>query len=160
MCRGLHVARVGMKYALRRAKRSDEAAIRALVRAARINPTGLDWKRFVVAVSETGEVIGCGQIKPHRDGTLELASLVVAPPWRRQGIARAILELLVESTPEALHLMCQSRLGPLYEKFGFRPIGPDEMPRFFRRVSRLAGVAAFLLEEGDTLLVMRRSARV
>jgi N-acetylglutamate synthase-like GNAT family acetyltransferase len=148
-----------MTYKLRRAIRSDETVIRALVRAAHINPIGLDWQRFVVAVSSAGEVIGCGQIKPHRDGSLELASLVVAPGWRRQGIARDILEFLVESTPEELHLMCQSRLGPLYEKFGFRAIGPNEMPRFFRRVSRLAGLADFLLEEGDTLLVMKRSAR-
>ena len=105
---------------LRPATAADAAVIRSLVYAARINPTGLDWKRFVVAPGPNGEVIGCAQIKPHRDGSRELASLVVAPAWRGNGVARAIIEHLVANHPGPLYLTCRASLGPFYERFGFR----------------------------------------
>ena len=43
-----------------------------------------------------GEVIGCAQIKPHRDGSRELASLVVHPDYRGQGIARRMIQYLTK----------------------------------------------------------------
>ena len=49
------------------------AAIQSLVRSSGINPTGLAWQRFLVALDAAGELIGCVQIKPHRDGSRELA---------------------------------------------------------------------------------------
>ena len=143
-------------FTLRPGTASDVPFIRALVRAARINPTGLDWRRFVVAVTSEGEVIGCGQVKLHRDGSRELASLVVAPAWRGRGVARAIIEHLLATHPGELYLMCRSRLGPLYERFGFRAIDEAEMPKYFRRVSRLARLVEVLRKEGETLWVMRR----
>ena len=121
-----------------------------------INPTGLDWRRFVVAVSPQGEVIGCGQVKPHRDGSLELASIAVTPERRGQGVARAIIEHLLAENQGELYLMCRSGLGGLYEKFGFRVIQPDEMPRYFRKISRLVGLVEVLRRDGESLLVMKR----
>ncbi|NJN43373.1 MAG: GNAT family N-acetyltransferase [Anaerolineae bacterium] len=85
-----------------------------------------------------GEVVGCGQIKPHADGSTELASIVVTPPWQGQGIARSIIEHLLETHHGDLYLMCQSSLGPLYEKFGFQAISEGEMPAYFRRIKHLA----------------------
>lgn len=131
--------------------------IRDLIRASGINPTDLDWQRFLVALAPDGEFIGCGQIKPHADGTLEMASIAVAPAWRGRGVARAIIEALLASQSGDLYLMCQSSLGPLYEKFGFLAIAESEMPTYFRRVSKLAGVVANLRLVNETLLVMRRS---
>jgi amino-acid N-acetyltransferase len=141
-------------FALRPAISADEAAIRRMVHAEHINPAGLDWRRFVVAVDEGGEVIGCGQVKPHRDGSRELASLVVVPAWRGRGVGRAIIEHLIVSHPGRLYLTCRSTLGPLYEKFGFRAIPPSEMTPYFRKLKRLAGV--FELLARDSLLVMVR----
>lgn len=143
-------------FILRPALPQDQASIRNLVRIGRINPTGLDWERFVVAVSSEGEVIGCGQIKPHRDGSYELASLVTHPRWRGKGVARALIEHLSASHPGELYLMCRSELGPFYEKFGFRIVQPEEMPRYFRRISRMVKLLEILRREGSSLLVMKR----
>lgn len=128
-----------------------------MVIAGGINPTGLDWQRFVVAVTPDEEVIACGQVKPHRDGSRELASIVVAPEWRGRGVARATIELLLDENPGELHLMCRSGLQGLYEKFGFRAKQAEEMPRYFRKVSRLAGILEALRKEGEGLVVMKRS---
>lgn len=142
---------------LRSAVSDDAPRIRKLVRAARINPTGLDWHRFVVAENTQGEIIGCGQIKPHRDGTHELASLVVDPVCRGQGIARALVEHLIETHQGSLYLMCRASLGEFYKKFGFDPILEPEMPPYFRRINRLASLVEFLQKEGETLLVMHKA---
>ena len=63
----------------RPAQASDEAAIKALIRAVNINPIGLKWQRFMVAVDENGRLIGCGQIKPHRDGPASFGRGNAAP---------------------------------------------------------------------------------
>jgi N-acetylglutamate synthase-like GNAT family acetyltransferase len=141
---------------LRAATVNDAPSISSLVRLSGINPLGLDWRRFIVAVSTTGEVIGCGQIKPHRDGSDELASLAVSPAWQGQGIARKIIDNLCKSHQGDLYLMCRSSLGSLYERCGFQPIDREEMPIYFRRISRLARVTEYLYKDGETLLVMKR----
>jgi N-acetylglutamate synthase-like GNAT family acetyltransferase len=141
-------------YRLQAATPAQQGAIKALVRAARINPLGLDWRRFVVALDENGLVIGCGQVKPHRDGSWELASIVVAPVWRGQGVARAIIEHLLAGSPRPLWLTCVSPLVPFYTRFGFHEvISPAEMPPYFRRVSRLFRLLAYL-SPANSLSVM------
>jgi len=144
------------KFILRPAEGRDPSTIRNIIIKSRINPTGLDWKRFIVAVTDEDEIIGCGQIKPHRDGSLELASIAVTSEWHGKGVARAIIERLLEAHKGALYLMCQSSLGPLYEKFGFVVIQEEQMPKYFRRVSKLAGMAELMRKQGETLLVMQR----
>ena len=143
-------------FTLRPAKPADFPAIRNLVRTARINPTGLSWTRFVIAEINFGEVIGCGQIKPHRDGSFELASLVVAENYRGQGIARALVAHLTTHHNGTLYLMCRSSLGEFYLKLGFAPISEPQMPPYFRRINRLASLIEFLQKEGENLLVMRK----
>ena len=125
-------------YVLRPAWEEDFRAIRALIRAVGINPTGLDWRRFVVAVTPNEKVIGCGQVKPHSDGSRELASIAVRPAFRRQGIAQAIIERLLAENPPPLYLICRNGLGPFYERFGFRALRENEMPRYFQRLMRAA----------------------
>jgi N-acetylglutamate synthase-like GNAT family acetyltransferase len=106
---------------------------------------GLDWQRFVVALAENGVVIGCGQLKPHRDGSWELASIMVAPAWRGQGVARAIIEHLLSNSPRLLWLTCVSPLVPFYARFGFREVtAPADMPPYFRWISRLFRLVAYL----------------
>jgi len=132
-------------YRLQAATSAQKDAIKALVWAARINPLGLDWPHFVVALDENGVVIGCGQIKPHRDGSWELASIVVAPAWRRQGVARAIIEHLLSNSPRPLWLTCVSPLVPFYARFGFYQVtNPTYMPPYFRWVSRLFRLLTYL----------------
>lgn len=140
---------------IRPARETEAAQIRNLIFLVGINPTGLDWKRFVVAVDERDEMIGCGQIKPHGQDVLELASIAVYPEHQGKGVARAIIEHLLRGSPRPLYLMCQSSLGALYEKFGFRGIAYEEMPRYFQRISRLAGIVKTLSHRNERLLIMK-----
>jgi N-acetylglutamate synthase-like GNAT family acetyltransferase len=138
---------------LREAVEADFPNIRALIRQTGINPTGLDWRRFIVAESSAGQFIGCGQLKPHSDGSLELASLAVIPAWRGKGVARVIIQALMDKAPHPLYLTCRGELGPFYEKFGFRILRREEMPPYFRRLSRFAGIVGKLIHQ--TMLVMK-----
>jgi N-acetylglutamate synthase-like GNAT family acetyltransferase len=115
----------------------------------------LDWKRFIVAVNDQDEMIGCGQLKPHGTDVLELASLAVYPEHQGQGVGRALIESLLKGSPRPLYLMCESSVGRLYEKFGFREIPYEEMPRYFQRISKLAGLVTTLARREERLLVMK-----
>ena len=140
---------------IRPARETKAAQIQDLIHLVGINPLGLDWKRFVVAVDERDEMIGCGQLKPHGKEILELASIAVYPEHQGNGIARLIIEHLLKDSPRPLYLMCQSSLGPFYEKFGFRGISYEEMPRYFQRMSKLAGLVTTLARREEHLLIMR-----
>ena len=142
-------------YVLRPALESESRQIKDLIHLVGINPMGLDWKRFIVAVNAREEVIGTGQIKPHGKEILELASIAVRPEYQGQGIARAIIEYLLEGSPRPLYLTCISTTGPLYQKFGFVSLSYDEMPRYFQRLSKLANVMMAFAREGEHLLVMK-----
>jgi len=142
------------KYFLRPATGADFPAIKALIRQVHINPLGLDWHRFTVAVSG-GEMIGCGQLKPVPGELTELASLAVLPAHRRQGVAHTLIEHLLNDAPRPVYLTCRSGLGGFYEKFGFHTLATDEMPRYYHRLQRLAVLFMELTRRNETLLVMK-----
>jgi N-acetylglutamate synthase-like GNAT family acetyltransferase len=143
-----------MDFELRRATAKDSGAIRRLIREVHINPTNLDWRRFTVAVGGEGTLLGCGQLKPHREGSVELASIAVVP-WRRgMGIARAIIEQLIAGAPRPLYLTCRSSLESFYHQWGFVSVQPAEMPAYFRRLWRLMSLARGLRMTQDSLSVM------
>src|SRR5215207_10239904 len=140
---------------LRPARETESAAIKDLIYSVGINPMGLDWKRFVVAVDAQDQVVATGQIKPHGRDILELASIAVKPEYRGQGLARAIIEHLLKDSPRPLYLTCVSPLEPFYNKFGFISIPYREMPRYFQRISKLACLVFTLASRGESLLVMK-----
>jgi N-acetylglutamate synthase-like GNAT family acetyltransferase len=145
------------EYSLRLATAADAPQIRRIISLVQINPTSLNWQRFVLAVDREGKIIACGQVKPHADGSLELASIAVLPDWRGKGIARTIIERLLDKYPSRLYLTCRSKLGPLYQRFGFQTIGIPDMPPYFRRLRRLVALFNKLFHQSDHLLVMRRN---
>ena len=143
-------------FVVRPATRQEFPKIRSLIHAVSINPTGLDWKHFLVAVSPDNTLLGCGQIKPHCDGSRELASIAVQELARGQGVARAVIEeLLVRETTRPLYLMCRARLEPLYVKFGFRATSQADMPPYFQRISRAERILNTKAAAGDRLMIMR-----
>ena len=144
-----------INFTLRAARASEAGQIKDLIHLVGINPMGLDWKRFVVAVNDQDKMIGIGQLKPHGEDILELASIAVYPEYQGQGVARAIIEHLLKDSPRPLYLMCESSNGPLYEKFGFRKLVYEEMPRYFQRMSKLAGLVATLAQREEKLLIMK-----
>ena len=143
-------------FILRKAAANDAARIRRLVIEGRINFFGLDWRRFIVAVDAAGSVVGCVQLKPHRDSSIELASLVVDPEFRDLGIARELIEAVTAIHAGGLYLTCRAELGPFYEKFGFKVLSAKELHGYFRAVVRSVTVFQRLTGREAGLLVMWR----
>ena len=147
-----------MSIFIRSASAADQPAISAIVRAARINPCDLDWRRFLVA-EEDGRVVGVGQVKPHDDGSRELASLAVVPERQAQGIGGALVHALLAREPGPIDLMCMEPLEPYYQRFGFRRLARTEMPPSLRMVGWIAPAFAFissLFGKQSQPIVMRR----
>jgi N-acetylglutamate synthase-like GNAT family acetyltransferase len=144
-------------YTLRPARETDDDTIKSLIHLVGINPMGLDWRRFIVAVDAQDQIIATGQIKPHgaKGDIHELASIAVVPEYRGQGLARAIMEHLLRESPRPLYLTCVSSLEPFYQKFGFYSIEYDDMPRYFQRLTKLAGLVYLLASRDEKLLVMK-----
>lgn len=143
-------------YRIRPAVREDALHIRALIHAVRINPLGIYWGRFLVAIDDGERLVGCGQVKVHRDGSRELASIAVIPGCRGQGVASALIERLISAHAPPLYLTCRDHLGGFYERFGFTVIQPADMPGYFRRVYRLVNLLRLISAAQASLLVMRR----
>lgn len=145
---------------IRPATRDDQPAITAIVRAAGINPFSLHWPRFLVAEdSGTRQIIGVAQIKPHRDGSRELASLAVVADRQGEGIGGALIQALLAAEQGPLHLMCRDALEGYYARFGFHKLNPAKMPPYFRRMTRVAGIffaVAACFGETRRIVVMRR----
>ena len=142
-------------FEIRPALEVESAQIKDLINLVGINPTGLDWKRFIVAVNGNGQVVSCGQLKPHGEDVLELASIGTLPEYRGKGLARLVIESLLQKSPRPLYLMCISHNGPMYEKFGFHIIEEKEMPKYFRRISKMFNVADLFRKTEEKLLVMK-----
>jgi N-acetylglutamate synthase-like GNAT family acetyltransferase len=125
-------------YFIRKATREDATFIRRLIWRVRINPLGLDWRRFVVAVHEHGVRVGCAQVKSHKDGSMELASVAVVPLYRHQGVAETMIREILEEQNPPIYLTCRGLLVSFYERFGFIELFEVEtMPAYFRKVKRV-----------------------
>lgn len=140
-------------FHLRPAIESDALKIRGLIRRVGINPMDLNWRHFIVADTSDGVFIGCAQLKHHKDGSIELASLAVEDEFRGQGVARALIEQLLTQSPRPLYLMCRQELGVFYELFGFKVIGPESMPPYFRRMLKVLKIFVFLTRHEGPLIM-------
>ena len=139
----------------RRATAADDRVIKDMIHREHLNPMQLDWRHFWLAVDSDGRVVGCAQVKTFKDGSRELASLVVDEKLRGQGLARRLIERLQAENSPTLYLTCRSSLQPLYQRFGFAAVSVDKMPPYYRFISRLAGWMMRLARRNETLAVMR-----
>ena len=148
-----------MPIIIRSATAEDQFAITAIVRAARINPNDLDWRRFLLA--QWGQdIIGVGQVKPHADGSRELASIAVVPEWQGNGVGGALIRALLSRETGPLHLMCNADREHYYQRFGFHRLDRRSMPPYFRRFARIAPVIGLLSLNQLRLVVMGRECNV
>jgi amino-acid N-acetyltransferase len=120
-------------FTLRPATEGDKPAILDLMRRADFNRINLKPACFLVA-EEAGRVIAIGQIKRHRDGTPELASLVVAADRRSQGIGSALVRALVARHQGDLYLFCLTQLEGYYERLSFRRVERRNLPSSLARI--------------------------
>jgi N-acetylglutamate synthase-like GNAT family acetyltransferase len=126
---------------IRKATAEDQVAIRSMVRAAHLNPINVRWPNFLVA-EEDGQVIGVGQLRPHGDGSRELASLVILPAYRRRGIGGQLVRALLTDQRGPIYLFCKHTLEGYYARFGFHAIGRRELPAPLARVHGLGNAFA------------------
>ena len=132
-------------------------AIEALVKKVDINPYNLDWRHFITAWSRDKQFIGCGQIKIHRDGTPELASIAVESAYRGQGVARAIIErLLKDYSGRRLYVFCPQSLQEMYKKFGFALCPKKEVPAYLRTAGFSFRLLHLFFPKTDKMIVMVR----
>jgi N-acetylglutamate synthase-like GNAT family acetyltransferase len=127
------------RISVERACADDAEAITALVRQARINPTSLDWRNFVVARHPDHGLVACGQIRnaPLTRGR-EVKSLVVLPEYRDGRLSRAILRELIEGECGVVWGTCVASLAPYYTRFGCEIVPKHETPLYYRLMSRVA----------------------
>ena len=92
-------------------------------------PAELEWdgldqsSKHILALSVTGEAIGCGRITP--DG--HIGRIAVLPGWRGKRIGSAILEALLDYAHsqdyQLVELSAQMQALPLYRRFDFTEVG-------------------------------------
>ncbi len=142
-------------YTICPAQEAEDLPIRRLVRECGINPFGIHWPRFLIALDESGALVGCGQVRLRRDRSRELASLAVAREWRRRGVASAIIYELKELYGAPIWLTCMEGLVPFYEKSSFVEVtNHDSMPPYFRRAQRYFNLYLRITGRAGRLAVM------
>ena len=148
-----------MSITIRPAVETDQAEIKSMVRAPRINPRHLHWSRFLVA-EEEGCIVGIRQVKIHKDGTREVASGVVRPEYRRRDISAKLMRTILDREPDPLYLMCDQKWAHYYEQFGFLHVEPSDLPPNFRKEYRtgriITSVLSLLARRDIRLIPMKR----
>lgn len=118
---------------IERACEADAEEIARIVREARINPTSLNWRNFVVARHPEAGLVGCGQVRTVPLSTRrELKSLVVTPRLRDGRVARAMLLALIEGERGAIWGTCVESLAPYYRRLGCEIVPAREVPLYYR----------------------------
>ncbi len=146
-----------MTTSFRPATPADQLDITALVRSERLNPIGVHWSSFTVAVGEDGYVVGAVQLRRHADGSRELGSFVVASRARGCGIGTRLIDGLLRCNASPVHMITASRYASHYGRWGFRPIKPQQAPRAVRlnyRLGRLARVISLFRRQRFNDLVI------
>jgi N-acetylglutamate synthase-like GNAT family acetyltransferase len=148
-----------MTITIRPATAADQPAITALVRGAHLNPFRIGWRNFLVA-EDAGRVVGVGQVRPHGDGSRELASLAVKPDHQGAGIGAQLTWALLAREAPPTYLFCQEQMAAFYTRFGFHTVGRAELPPALALMHRLgnllAAVSARLTNHPTRIIAMRR----
>lgn len=116
---------------IRKARLEEDKAIRALVLRERMRPIDLKPENFLLAV-KGDEIIGTVQMRRHPDGSRELGSLVVAPAWRRQGIAIRLVNELLKGQGQNVYAITARAHGAHYARWGFERVAARSVPRSIR----------------------------
>lgn len=129
---------------IRPAVEADQPVIVTLIRQARLNPRQLHWSRFLVA-EDQGRIVGMNQVKIHKQGTREVASVLVIPEYRRQGIGARLMQAVLACQSGPLYLMCNQKQAAYYEQFGFRRVDAGDLPPDFGWEYRLGRIVTSIL---------------
>jgi amino-acid N-acetyltransferase len=144
---------------VRQAVALDQLAITQLVHGERLNPNGIGWANFIVAVMGS-KVVGAVQMRQHADGSRELGSLVVGRAHRGRGVAGRLINALLACHTGTVHVITRHTNAGHYRRWGFAVIQTCDAPRALRR-NRLFGQMASLLallrgRRPQRLVILRR----
>ena len=133
----------------------DQQAIAAAVLRESMNPLFLQAERFIVACEAGSEkLLGFGQLRP-LSGAWELASLVVQPEARGQGIGSEVVRRLLAQVEGAdVWLLTLENTRRFYEPLGFSEAPPAAAP-LTMRLEQAAGSVVAGAVAGQRCIVMR-----
>ncbi len=96
-------------------------------------PEELEWDEFdevcrhALALSLSGEAIGCGRILPNG----HIGRIAVMQPWRNQKVGTALMEALLDEARsrkyQQVDVDAQVQAVPFYLNFGFAVVGEQFM---------------------------------
>ena len=106
----------------------------------------IDWQNYIIAVSESDEIIGCVKIE-QINGIWEVAKIAIEKSRRGKGILEAGRKFVFDNYPYPLWGMCVSSMIPLYRRMGAVEVtDADEIPphlnrrkSLFNAILRIAG---------------------
>ena len=119
-------------FNIRPATELDQLAITALVHSEHLNPTDLDWRRFVLATDHR-DILGAVQLRNHVDDSRELGSLVVRKDARGRGIASRLIDALLAPIASPVFMITGAAFARHYRRWGFHRIEPARAPKGIRR---------------------------
>jgi N-acetylglutamate synthase-like GNAT family acetyltransferase len=89
--------------------------------------------QFIVAVGQD-TIIGCIRTVQVESDCKEMASLVVDPNYRNQGIGSKLIQKVLEKDDERpLYLICDKKRTFLYQNHGFTLIPVKNIPKTLKR---------------------------
>lgn len=140
---------------LRPARRDERWLIFRRVLRERLDPTKLEWQRFVMAEAGDGAILGFAQMKNWGEGVREFGSLVVEPAARGQGIGGKLIAHFVAEFPHPIYLFCGGHNVAYYLRFGFRRLKKEgDVPGPLQKKWRTAQFFSRLLKANVALMVI------
>jgi GNAT superfamily N-acetyltransferase len=110
---------------LRPATTADETWINERYASVHFQPSNLERDLMIVAEIE-GVPAGIGRLVPAGDDACELGGMLVFEDYRGRGIARALIDALLQQTDgRAVYCIPFAELEPIYAGAGFVKITPD-----------------------------------
>lgn len=138
---------------IRPASEADAQIIKQSIKGAGLDPTSLDWRRFKLAQSDDGAVLGMCQVRRYWD-TRELGSLWVREDLRGRGLGGMLIRACLAEESPPVYLECVEARQRYYETQGFRRIPVLQAARGLRLKSGIGGLVARVVFR-QRIIVMR-----
>jgi len=113
---------------IRKARQTDMAKINSIALKYDLDSNDMEFQQFIVA-EEAGKIVGFGRLLPH-EGCIELGTIGVVEEYRGKGIAKKIIERLLDLVRAGLKpapsVYLTTLIPSFFEQFGFKRL--DEAP--------------------------------
>jgi len=130
-------------------------------------PFLMDPKNFVVAFrDEDAELIGCAQIRRipniqagdggyvYTEFVKELSSIFVEDEYKKEGVETALINALIPTVTYPLFVVCEEGRTQFFEKFGFKPASPEDVPVSLQVGVFLRRLTSSVPTEGNLVLLI------